>query len=294
MINKSYVLVVNLKARQAEKAVDEIEKQFKTKKAKLKVIRVEEPSRIKEYFQKAIDLKPDVIVLGGGDGTLISGIEYLSYKGYKNPIGLLPLGTANYLARNLSISLQLPENIETLLKGNSREIPIGVANHKFFALTFIVGITQKVSNEVSTSLKRRFGQLAYIMELARQTKNHDPFKYKIESDSLKKTLTGTTHQLIVYNSDLNLQLKLVPDHDIAANSLKVVISKAGKSKLTLYFSFLIHIITFGRVRPYMHVFKTQSLKVSTEPKLPADFDGETFGRSPYEVSLYNRKVKIIC
>ncbi len=281
-------------ARRSTSAVRKLNDLFREKGAELKTIEVNDTKKLKGAFQKALDMKADVIVLGGGDGTLISGIEYLSMKDYKKPIGLLPLGTANYLIRNLGISLDLDESIETLIKGKHRTIPIGVANGKFFALTFIVGITQRVSHEVSNKLKRQFGQFAYIWELVKQTKNHEAFKYIVESPSLNKPLKGKTHQIIVYNSDLNVQLKLVPDHDISHNSLKVVISRCGRSKLRLYIGFLSHIVSFGRLRPYMHIFKTQSLNIKTEPILPADFDGETQGKSPYEINIYKRKVNIIC
>lgn len=294
MSTKTYVLVANLKARQVETTIAKVEEYFKTKEVSLKVLRVKDPANINDYFKQALSLDPDVIVLGGGDGTLISGIEYLTLKNYQKPIGLLPLGTANYLARNLNIPLSIDESIERLLKGSSREIPIGVANDKFFALTFIVGLTQRVSDNVSTKLKRRFGQLAYIAELAKQTKSHEAFRYKIESDSLKKPITGRTHQIVVYNSDLNVQVKLVPDHDIALESLKVVVSRSGKSKFKLYYGFLVHIFTFGKIRPYMKVFKAKSLSISTDPQLPADYDGETYGKGPFDIHLYERKVHIIC
>lgn len=291
---KQYVLVVNLKSRQSVKAIHKVEEIFRTKKVKLKVIAVKNPAKIEKAFQEALDMKADAIILGGGDGTLISGIEYLSLKNYTQPIGLLPLGTANYLARNLDIPLDLDGSIERLLTGKSRPIPIGVANDKFFALTFIVGLTQRVSAEVSDNLKRKFGQIAYILELIKQTKNHTAFRYVIESPDLRKSLKGTTHQIIVYNSDINLQLKLVPDHSIERKSFKVVVSRCGRSKMKLYIGFLVHILTFGKLRPYMHVFETQSLNIQTEPALPADYDGEPYSKSPFSVSLYKRKVHIIC
>lgn len=291
---KTYVLVANLKSRQTAEAVDKIKQVFKNKKVDLEVVAVKDPKKIDRAFQKALDLKADEIILGGGDGTLISGIEYLSLKNYKKPIGLLPLGTANYLARNLDIPLDLDGSIETLLKGKGRSIPIGVANEKFFALTLIVGITQKVAAEVSDKLKRRFGQIAYILELIKQTKNHTAFKYVIESPSLRKPIKGTTHQIIVYNSDINLQLKLVPDHSIERKTLKVVISRCGRSKTKLYIGFFVHIFSFGRLRPYMYVFETQSLDIKTVPALTADYDGEPYGKTPFSVSLYERRVNIIC
>lgn len=291
---KKYVLVVNLKSRQSEMLVDEVKKVFSVKKAELEIIKVKDPSKITTAFQKAIDKDPDVIILGGGDGTLISGIEYLSSKNYSKPIGLLPLGTANYLARNLDIPLTVEESIQTVLNGKSRAIPIGVANEKFFALTFIVGLTQKVAAEVSDKLKRKLGQIAYILELIKQTKNHDAFRYTIESPALRRPLKGTTHQIIVYNSDINLQLKLVPDHSIERKSFKVVISRCGRSKAKLYFGFLMHIISFGKLRPYMYVFETSSLNIKTEPALTADYDGEPYGKGPFEIKLYEKNVHIIC
>ncbi len=291
---KTYALVANLKSRQSAAAINKIKQVFKDRKVTIEVIAVKDPKKINAAFQKALDLKANAIILGGGDGTLISGIEYLSLKDYQKPIGLLPLGTANYLARNLGIPLELDSSIETLLTGKSKPIPIGVANEKFFALTLIVGLTQKVAEEVSDKLKRRLGQLAYILELIKQTKDHEAFKYTVESPSLRKPLRGTTHQIIVYNSDINLQLKLVPDHSIERKSFKVVISRCGRSKSKLYVGFLVHIVSFGRLRPYMHVFETQSLKINTVPALTADYDGEPFSKSPFSVELYKRKVNIIC
>lgn len=291
---KKYVLVVNLHSRQSAKAIDKVKSLFADKKVALEVIEVDNPAKINDAFQQALDHDADTIILGGGDGTLISGIEYLSLKDYDKPIGLLPLGTANYLARNLNIPLDLDGSIENLLKGTSRAIPIGTANDKFFALTLIVGITQKVAAEVSDTLKRKFGQVAYIIELIKQTRHHTAFKYTIESPDLKKPLSGRTHQIIVYNSDINLQLKLVPDHSLERKSLKVVVMRCGNSKLKLYAGFLTHILTAGKFKPYMRVFETSSLKLTTDPALPADYDGEPYGKTPADIGLYKRNVHIIC
>lgn len=291
---KNYVLVVNLHSRQAAKAIDKVRSLFADKNVSLEVIEVDDPSKINDAFQQALDHDADTIILGGGDGTLISGIEYLSLKNYQKPIGLLPLGTANYLVRNLNIPLDLDGSIENLLKGKSRPIPIGTANDKFFALTLIVGITQRVAAEVSDSLKRRFGQIAYIIELIKQTRYHTAFKYEIDSPDLKRPMKGRTHQIIVYNSDINLQLKLVPDHSLERKSLKVVVMRCGNSKLKLYAGFLTHILSGGRFKPYMRVFETSSLRLTTEPSLPADYDGEPYGKTPVDISLYERNVHIIC
>lgn len=294
MKQKSYVLVVNLKSRKASLTMDKVKKEFEGRKVKIKILEVKDPARLKSAFKKAIELKPDVMVLGGGDGTLISGIEYLTKNGYRKKIGLLPLGTANYLIRNLDIPLTVPESVDILLKDNVREIPIGIANDKYFALEFIIGLTQAVSDNVSDSLKKKIGQGAYVFELFRQNKRHKAFEYHIESPDLKSPLRGVSHQVMVYNSDINLQVKLVPDHKIEKPTLKVVISDTGTSKIKLWMSFLAHIITLGKKRPYMRVHELRSLKISTAPELPADYDGETYGKGPFEITMGSQKARIIC
>ena len=294
MKKKSYVIVVNLKSRQAVSLVEEVIKTFKSHKRKVKVLGVQNPKNLNNAFKRAMDLNPDVIALGGGDGTLITGIEYLTKHGYSKEIGLLPMGTANYLARNLGIPLTIEGSIKTLLKGRSRQIPLGEANGKFFSLMFMVGLTQVVAEQVSDGLKKWLGQSAYLIELFRQTKQHKPFRYEIESPDLKAKLTGTTHQIFVYNSDMNQQLKLVPEHRLTKKTLKVVINKCGKSKTKFYVSYLTHIFTRGRFRPYMRVFETAELKITTTPKLKADYDGEPFGKSPFKVKVLDKKVKVIC
>ena len=294
MKNKSYVLIANFHSRQAKDAVDEIKTIFRSKKAELKILEVNDTSKMNEYFQKAIDDKPDVIVLGGGDGTLISGIEFLTNKKYNKPIGLLPLGTANYLARNLSIPLTVKESVETLLKGRTKSMPVGVANDKFFALSLLIGLTQAAAENVSDKHKHKWGQLAYIFEIVRQTKNHDPFDYSIVSPELKKPVKGTTHQIMVYNSDLNQQVKIVPDHTLKKHTLKVVINRCGKSMFKFYCSFIVHAITFGKLRPYMRVFEVKSLEIETTPSLRADYDGEPYGKSPFHIALLDHDIKVIC
>lgn len=294
MTNKSYVLVANLKSRKASLAFHKVKQELAKKNVPIKIIEVDNPSGLTSAFQRALAAKPDVIILGGGDGTLISGIEYLTKKGYKKDIGLLPLGTANYLVRNLNIPLSIPESIEVLLRDKVREIPVGIANGKFFALTFIIGLTQAVSNNVSDDLKRKFGQLAYILELFKQSKNHQSFTYTIDSSDVDGTLHGVSHQILIYNSDINQQLKLVPEHKLDKPTLKLVISDSGTSKAKLFISFLTHIITLGKRRPFMRVYEVQSLKIQTNPALTADFDGESYGKSPYSINMGEQKIRIIC
>ncbi|MEO6717333.1 MAG: diacylglycerol kinase family protein [Novosphingobium sp.] len=70
------------------------------------------------------------IAIGGGDGTLASAAKALA--GSSTAFALLPLGTLNHLARDLSIPADLEQAVELALKGTAKAIDLGNVNgHRF-------------------------------------------------------------------------------------------------------------------------------------------------------------------
>ena len=72
----------------------------------------------------------DVVVMGGGDGTMSAGAGGLAGTG--KPMGLLPLGTLNHFARDLGIPTELEEAVRTVAEGRVREVDVGEANERVF------------------------------------------------------------------------------------------------------------------------------------------------------------------
>jgi YegS/Rv2252/BmrU family lipid kinase len=254
----------------------------------------DKPDRLQKIIKDAAAKNPSAIVLAGGDGTIIRGIEQLSKIKYKGKIGILPLGTANYTARNLGIPLEIEGAIKRIKRGKSKSIPLGVSNGKFFALTFNIGLTQKISEEVPNWLKKRIGQVAYIFELFRQSQNHQAFEYKLSADTRAKQLIGQSHQLVIYNSDINLHMKVAPDHTLHKPTLRVLVYTTGNSMLKLYLSLLSYALTAGRLRRNFISFKASKIELEVKPNQPASYDGEVYSKGPYEISIKKSAAKIIC
>ncbi len=80
----------------------------------------------------------DVIVLGGGDGTLSAGAAVL--VGGQKPLGVLPLGTLNHFAKDLGIPLDLDRAVETILGGRVTEVDVGEVNGRIFLNNSSVGL----------------------------------------------------------------------------------------------------------------------------------------------------------
>jgi diacylglycerol kinase family enzyme len=80
----------------------------------------------------------DALVVGGGDGTVRAAAEAL--VGSSLPLGILPLGTLNRLARDLKIPLTLPEAAAALATGRTAQIDVGVVNGRIFLCNSVFGL----------------------------------------------------------------------------------------------------------------------------------------------------------
>lgn len=118
----------------------------------------------------ALDAKVDVVIAGGGDGTVRAVGQELRHSGV--PLGIIPLGTGNLLARNLSLPIaDIAANVQVALFGHQRHIDAGfielengvtgtVAKHSFMVIAGL-GFDAEVMNDTKSKLKDTVGWLAY-------------------------------------------------------------------------------------------------------------------------------------
>lgn len=120
----------------------------------------------------------DMVVLGGGDGTMNSAAPALIETGL--PLGILPLGTANDLARTLGIPLGLEEAAQVVIQGQTRSIDLGEVNgHPYFNVASI-GLSVEVTRELTRDLKRRWGRIGYAVATCRALWRMRPFSAEIQ------------------------------------------------------------------------------------------------------------------
>jgi diacylglycerol kinase family enzyme len=97
----------------------------------------------------------DIIVAGGGDGTIATVAEHIA--GTDKVLGVLPLGTFNYFARNLGIPLEHDGALEVLARGASVSVDVGEVNGNLFLNNSNIGLYPAVL-EQRESAYRRFGR----------------------------------------------------------------------------------------------------------------------------------------
>ncbi len=229
----------------------------------------------------------DAIIAVGGDGTIQD--VAMGMLGSTVPLGLIPTGTGNVLARELNYKFTAPFIANTLLNTLDRPVHVGLVNDLPFLFAASVGYDAHVVKEFEKSNGRRLGRAGYAMPGMRAMFND-------QGSTLKVTMNNETHEaewVIVtrvrfYASDFLLR----PEADIANNLLHVVLF-TGKGKL-LRIRQLIGLAT-NRLPKMSSVsfHTTETVKIEGDPKNIVQVDGEPTETLPLNFKIHPKRLQVI-
>ncbi len=100
-------------------------------------------SEIAATVAAGVGAKVDAIVVGGGDGTIAAAAGQLIDS--EVALGILPLGTANLLARDLALPLDLPAAIGAIAAGTARRIDVAEVNGRVFLNASMLGLLPRLA-----------------------------------------------------------------------------------------------------------------------------------------------------
>ncbi len=173
-------MLVNPNARRGGEAIDGVVAQLEA--GGLRVI--------KEAFASPAEVTNDIlarqsavdsVIVCGGDGTMNAAAPALIKSGL--PLGILPMGTANDLARTLGIPPDLEEAAKIIVAGHKRSIDLGEVNgHPFFNVASI-GLSSDLASKLNGTLKRRYGRLGYAIAAFRVLTRAKAFRAMIITKS---------------------------------------------------------------------------------------------------------------
>ncbi|MBV8848692.1 MAG: lipid kinase [Methylobacteriaceae bacterium] len=124
--------------------------------------------------------KIDCVVIAGGDGTLNAAAPGLLRTGL--PLGIVPAGTANDLARTLGIPDDPAGALDLIAQGQERRIDVGRVNDQLFFNVASIGLSVALAHAMSPETKRRFGRLSYSLAALRVISRARPFSAVIASE----------------------------------------------------------------------------------------------------------------
>lgn len=137
----------------------------------------------------------DRVIVCGGDGSANAAARGILSTGL--PLGIIPLGTGNDLARTLGLPLDPVAAAGVIAAGTTRLVDIGEVNgHPFFNVASL-GISTALAEQLTRDVKRRWGRLGYAVAALAVLLKARPFRARIVSTG--DSVTVLTMQVAVGN-----------------------------------------------------------------------------------------------
>jgi diacylglycerol kinase (ATP) len=234
----------------------------------------------------------DLVVAAGGDGTVSAVADALVGSG--TPMGILPMGTANVLARELEIPLDV-DAAARLLVGDHRLATIDAmrVGGRHYLTQVGVGLDALMIRDTPTSQKKRFGKFAYLWSAAKHLVGFQPRRFTIEIDGL--AIRTHASEVIVANVGTLGQPPFRWGADIRVDdgALDVCVSKART--VVHYVGLFWHVVT-GQYKadPNVRYFRSRrSVAIATKHPMPVQADGEMIGETPVRVEVVPGAVRVV-
>lgn len=141
--------------------------------------------QIKQYAEEI-----DFVIIGGGDGTISSAAQCL--HDLTMPFAILPLGTANDLARSLDIPNDLEQAFDIIIENQRRNIDLGCVNGHFFFNVANIGLGVHITYELTPEVKKTWGVFSYLKALLSALNDTESFIADLTIDG-KRRKTRTIH-----------------------------------------------------------------------------------------------------
>ncbi len=166
------LLLVNPRARRGEEVAAEAREGLKRAGLQVVARSLADPAQVGEMIRAERE-GIDRVVAAGGDGTLNTVLQGLPGTGL--PMAILPLGTANNLARTLGIPTTLEDACRVAAGERTRAIDVGRVNDRYFFTTASLGLSVAITDSLTHRTKQLWGAFAYGVAAIRALARARPF-----------------------------------------------------------------------------------------------------------------------
>jgi diacylglycerol kinase (ATP) len=284
------VLVVNTRSRRGRELFDDARNRLTAAGfTVLATVAVDRPGELEARLTAAIGLGPDLLVAGGGDGTISTAARLLAHRDIA--LGLLPLGTTNNFARTVGVPLSLGAAVAVLRDGKVIDVDLGRAGDTLFTNHVGVGLSADLMRRVPPGLKRVTGRLAYPITALALLSRHRPLRAVVRTGDRRHEFL--THQLYVANGGFHAGRPITAD--AGADDRLLVAYPVGGPRRWQLLRETARNATGGHRRtlrdePFL---AAGELWLETDRPALVEVDGEPGGRTPMRIGVAGNALRVM-
>ncbi len=268
----------------------------------IEVHEVSDGDDVRSLVLSALGRGCDPVIAAGGDGTVSSVADAL--VGSSAHLIVFPLGTANVLARELGIPVELEGACqlgahrfrEGSLAGERHAVAVidamRIENRHYFTQVG-VGIDALMIRDTAAEHKRRFGRIAYLWTALTRLIGFQPRRFTLTVDGRRLDLKAS--QVLVANTGMMGQPPFRWGPDIRPDDGRVDVCIARARSIVDYSKLLWHVLrsSHGKSPNLRYEVASRSVVIDAKHPLPIQADGEILGPTPVRIEVVPRALRVV-
>jgi YegS/Rv2252/BmrU family lipid kinase len=290
------ILFYNTKSghSRAEKHLQIIENHFAQSKIQLQIYEVPLPQHeIDAIINSAIKDGVEMVIAAGGDGT----VSFVSQSliGSEIPLGIIPLGTGNMLAKELKIPLRLEKALETLTSDDKFFIQMDTfkLDEHYHILNVSVGVSPEVMKETRSEEKKRYGFFAYIAHTIAQIMGLKLHRFILEYDD-KKTIQLASEIVITNARAFGSESFQLSDNIAIDDGILDILVIRAKNIFDILGLAVSIFAKKQKSNPAIKILQFREYcRIDSLSKFVSQADGDVIGQTPLEIRVVPKSLRII-
>ncbi|MBE6476626.1 MAG: phosphatase PAP2 family protein [Propionibacteriaceae bacterium] len=233
--------------------------------------------------REAITRGADLVIVAGGDGTVRIVTQTLAGSGI--PIGLIPAGTGNLLAKNLGLPLDQEDAIFVAINGQPKDIDLirlvvdGRADEPHrFAVMAGIGFDARLMARTNDALKKMMGTAAYVVSAMPELLTK-PHRVQISVDGSKQVRGNAVLTVMGNVPSIGGNVILIPDSDPTDGRMEMVVG--SPSGISSWARMATRVLTRIGADRSLERYAGRSMSVRVDEPMPFELDGDTVGEGSY-------------
>jgi YegS/Rv2252/BmrU family lipid kinase len=234
----------------------------------------------------------EIVLAAGGDGTVTAVATGLLESDHGVPLGIVPMGTGNGLARVLRLPIDAGKAIAAMHEGHEVELDVmRVTTPASIALFFLgAGLDAEINRDADPVSKARFGFLAYLGATARNLWGRRNHRVELTIDGTRETIAA--HTVTVFNAGqfAFAGLDVGPAVDPHDGYLDITVMRSPGFWPSLG---AVLRLASGQRDADATTRRARSFRIEAQPPLLVHIDGDVVGSTPVEAAVAPGALRVI-